>query len=119
MLDLGLVQKHLQALESGGEASRRQAVIFCGSRWSKTGRPPPGPSCAPSSNRCGGVGMKKQPANRHTYRQEVATALGSLGPASRLAIPELVELLQEGVPDAQGHIVGQARRADGYDVAFF
>src|SRR5262249_9513336 len=45
------------------------------------------------------VGMTKQAANRHTYRQEVATALGSLGPASRLAIPELVGLLQEGVPD--------------------
>ena len=101
MLDLGLVQKHLQALESGGEASRRQAVHFLRQQVEQDWQTAPRPvlHALVESLRRELVGMTKQPANRHTYRQEVATALGSLGPASRLAIPELVELLQEGVLD--------------------
>jgi HEAT repeat protein len=101
MLDSGLMQKHLEALQSGAEAARRQAVHWLRQQDNKDWETAPRPvlHALVEALRQELAGRAKQPANRQAYRQEVAAALGSLGPASRPAIPELLELLQDGVPD--------------------
>jgi HEAT repeat protein len=69
--------------------------------------------------------LKKQLLNgtgQSVVRKEVATILGDLGPLSRSAVPQLVELLHEGVPDpvreaaviALGKIGTEARAAVGH-----
>jgi HEAT repeat protein len=101
MLDLNLVQDHLLALQSGGEASRRQAVHSLRQQAEQDWQTAPRPvlHALVESLRRELANLARQPVNRHSYREELATALGSLGPASRPAIPDLLELLQEGIPD--------------------
>lgn len=101
MLDLSLVQTRLRALQSGGEASRRQAVHSLRLQAERDWQVAPRPvlDALVESLRQELAGMTRQPITHRAYREDLAAALGNLGPASRPAIPELTELLQEGVPD--------------------
>jgi HEAT repeat protein len=121
MLDSVLMEKHLAALQSGPEGPRRQAVHWLRQQdqkdWETVSRPVLHSIVEALRHEL----AEKQPINRQTYRQEVAAALGSLGSASRPAILDLTELLEESVPDpvrvaaalALGQIGADDRRPAG------
>jgi HEAT repeat protein len=84
-------------LESGNETSRRQALQSLrtheGKEWATA--PPKAVHALVESLQHHLVGEMKQ-----TFiRQEIVAILGNIGPGAEPAIPQLIELLQEGIPD--------------------
>jgi HEAT repeat protein len=97
MLDLDQLSHDVLALDTGDDAGQREAMRSLGRlsepEWVTV---PNGVlhSLVASLRRqlrCGGKSA--------SFHKEVATILGNLGPRSRSAVPQLVGLLQEGVPD--------------------
>src|ERR1700722_19884206 len=98
MPDLAQLQQDIKALDKGDEASRRQAILSLKNQkennWASVPSPVMHSLVAALQAELGG-GMK-QPS----IRQDVTTILGNLGPLAEAAVPQLVELLQAGNPDA-------------------
>src|SRR6266568_3537022 len=98
MPDSGQLHDHIRALDKGYDTSRREALRslrhYGEQEW----------AAAPvklirsliESLQHHLLGEMNQPF----IRLEVLTILGSLGPRSKPVIPQLIELLKEGVPDA-------------------
>lgn len=101
MLDQGQLRQKIQAIKSGNENSRRDAILALKAveraDWDHfTNEPIRGVVDVlrhqiPKSQENG----TKPPL----FRQEVVTILGNIGPRAEPALPQLVELLSDGVPD--------------------
>lgn len=99
MLDHGQLQKQLQALNSGREPARRDAILSLKQHEDWSGVPldivrPMVTSLRHQLPKSPEVGAKPP-----LFRQEVATTLGNIGPRAEPALPQLMELLEDGVPD--------------------
>src|SRR5262249_27970293 len=97
MLDRVNVHNHIHALDNGDDRSRRQAIHslkhYEEKQWA---------SASPRSAHALVASLQHQLLNGITetsVRLEVVTILGNMGPRSAPAIPQLIELLQEGTPD--------------------
>lgn len=97
MLDLGKLQRYIRALENGDDNTRRQAIqslkVHEDEEWAAAPRKVIHPLVE---------SLREQLASdlkQATLRQEVVTILGNIGPRSERAIPQLVELLQQGNPE--------------------
>jgi HEAT repeat protein len=98
MLDIGQLQDNVKVLDKGDEAARRQTIHSLKQHEDKEWETAP-----PKVIQSLVTVLKKQLSNgtkQPAIRQEVATILGKMGPRSEPAIPQLVELLEEGTPDA-------------------
>jgi len=97
MLDLGQLQDHIQTLEKGEATARQQAIHALKQveeqAWSAV--PVKVMNSLLKALQSQLLSGAKPPSNR----QEIATVLGNLGPRAEPAVPQLVELLQEGIPD--------------------
>ena len=101
MLDQGQLRHHLQALKSGDETLRREAIQALKTHeraeWDALSAEAIRPMVEslrhqlPKSQEAG----SKPPL----FRQEVVTILGNIGPRAEAALPQLVDLLADGVPD--------------------
>src|SRR6476620_7658533 len=91
------LRHHIQALNKGDENSRQKAIHSLKTHNEEEWAAAPDEVIPPlvKSLQSQLLGIK-QPS----VRQEVATILGNMGPRSEAAIPQLIELLQEGIPDA-------------------
>jgi HEAT repeat protein len=122
MLQSNGLHKHIQAVLSGDGTSRRQAILYLKEQeeqhWAGAASEVIHPLVQALQQQL--LGTTKQPV----FRQEVATLLGNLGPHSEPAIPELIELLQDGIPDrirgsatiALGKIGKEAKNHSGQKV---
>jgi HEAT repeat protein len=97
MLELAQLHQHIKTLHSGDESTRRQVLHTLRNHepqeWEKV------PEEVVHSLV---EALKSQLLNgmkRPFLRQEVAIILGKIGAPSEPAIPQLIELVQEGVPD--------------------
>jgi HEAT repeat protein len=101
MLDLVQLQQQIQALNKGDETLRREAIRCLKQQEAQdwAGAPPKVVNSLIDSLRQqlpkGQSGEVKPPL----VRQEVVTILGNIGPRSEPVIPQLMELLEPGVPD--------------------
>jgi HEAT repeat protein len=98
MVDVRQLGHHIQSLDKGNDVSRRQALHSLKDHdetaWATV-------SLEAINSLVGS--LQRQLLNGTTQpaiRQETVTILGKIGPRSKSAIPQLVELLEEGVPDA-------------------
>ncbi|HYV34579.1 MAG TPA: HEAT repeat domain-containing protein [Gemmataceae bacterium] len=98
MLDLKQLQSDMQALDKGDEASRRQAIHALKHHgeqdWAAA------PVNVVNSLVRSLQNQLRSGVKQLSVRQEVAVVLGNLGPRSETAIPQILEMMQEGVPDA-------------------
>jgi HEAT repeat protein len=101
MVDQGQLRKQLQALQSGNETTRRDAILALKQTeradWDKL----PATVVKPlvDSLRKQLPRSQENGAKPPLFRQEVSTILGNIGPRSEAALPQLVDLLADGVPD--------------------
>lgn len=97
MPDLVQLNRHILAIDDGDDASRRQALQslrqHAEQEWAAT------PNQVIESLVKVLKGQLHNELKQPYPHKEVATILGNLGLRSKSAIPQLVELLQEGVPD--------------------
>src|SRR5579864_6516872 len=97
MLDLRQFQNDLHVLESGNDNSRRQTLQSLRSHkadeWASA--PIKSVHALVESLQNHLAGEIKQ-----TFiRQEIVALLGNIGPRAESAVPQLIDLLQEGIPD--------------------
>jgi HEAT repeat protein len=97
MLDVGQLQDHIQTLDKGDATARQQAIHALKQveeqEW--TAAPIKVMNALVKALQNQLLSGTKPPSNR----QEIATVLGNMGSRAETAIPQLVELLQEGIPD--------------------
>jgi HEAT repeat protein len=93
---VGKLQGHIHALASGDATSRREAIDslkrYEEQEWE---------AASPKAIQALVESLQRQLASEATQpflRREIALVLGSMGPRSEAAIPQLRELLQESVP---------------------
>jgi HEAT repeat protein len=97
MLDLSQLHRHTRTLDSGDDTSRRQAINslrdYGEQEW----------ATAPLEVIHSLVESLQHQlldgTKQISVRQLVVIVLGNMGPRSEPAVPQLIELLQEGVPD--------------------
>ncbi|MBI3410915.1 MAG: HEAT repeat domain-containing protein [Planctomycetes bacterium] len=98
MLDAKEIQKHILALNEGDHVAQREAIHFLRhlepQEW----------ATAPLAVFHSVVGALQQQLRNGTksplvYR-EIATLLGNMGRRAKSVVPQLIELLQEGMPDS-------------------
>lgn len=97
MLDRGQLQKHVVALEHGDDATRRDAIQALRRHEPTDWATAPMGACRAlvvTLQQQLVVGVKPPMVLR-----DVATILGNMCPHSKDAVPQLIELLQAGVPD--------------------
>ncbi|MCI0464740.1 MAG: HEAT repeat domain-containing protein [Gemmataceae bacterium] len=98
MLDLPQLQQHIQALESGDDAVRRQALQALRrhdeQEWATA------PAEAMASLLKALTGQRPNGIKHSSAQKEAATILGNMGPRAESAVPRLMDWLEEGVPDA-------------------
>lgn len=97
MLDLGTLRRHIQALDKGDAASRRQALLLFKDHDAQAWTTAPVelvPALLESLQRQ----LRSERKNSFICK-EVMIILGNLGARSEPAIPQIIELLQEGNPD--------------------
>src|ERR1022692_813886 len=101
MLELGQLKSQIQALHSRTETVRREAVqalkLTEAADWAGVGNDiikPLVESLRHQLPKSQEVGAKPP-----LFRQEIVTILGNIGQRSEPAIPQLMELLEDGVPD--------------------
>lgn len=103
MLTTSQLQRHLQSLRSGDETTRRETLRtlkeYDRLLWVDAPRDAIRPLVDCLQRQLTVKGSAAEPKNLPRYRQEVATILGRIGPASEPAISELVALLAPGVAD--------------------
>jgi HEAT repeat protein len=102
MLDQGYLKSRIQAIKTGSEAARRDAILALKqherSEWDAITNEP---------IRFAVETLRHQLPPRSVengvkppmFRQEVVTIIGNIGPRSEAALPQLVDLLADGVPD--------------------
>ena len=95
MHDIGKLNQYIQALDRGDDAARREAIHALKAREEWTSVPAKLAHTIVDSLRHQIPNQTKQPS----IRQEIVTILGRIGPRSAPAIPQLIELLQDGNPD--------------------
>ena len=97
VLDRGQLHKHIQALDKGDDASRRQAIQALRHHEEKDWAITPVAVCHAlvASLQQQLVGTGKPPL----ILKDVAIILGRMGPRSKSAVPQLIALLNEGIPD--------------------
>lgn len=96
-MDLDKLQNHIKALKNGDEISRRQAIQSLKGHekeWADAPRKVIDPLVEALRHQLLN-GMKQAP-----LRQEVVAILGHMGRRSESAIPQLLELLQDGQPES-------------------
>ena len=97
MLGISEIRHNIQALNKGDEKSRRQAIQALKhhepQEWASVSSE--AIDSLVESLQTQLLSEIKQPS----IRQEVAIILGNMGPRAASAVPQLVELLQEGIPD--------------------
>lgn len=119
MLDQRQLQKHTLALEDGDVAVRRQALQSLRDHDEREWATVPVVVLHPLVEAL--KGQLLDGAKQPSAQKDVATILGNMGPRSTSALPQLLELLHEGVPDlvreaaatALGKMGKEARTAAG------
>jgi HEAT repeat protein len=98
MLDLDRLHDHIQTLDKGDDASRQQAIhsLKLQEEQDWTTAPPKVINSLVKALQRQVRGEMEKPS----IRQEIAIILGNLGPRAAPAIPQLIDMLQDGVPDA-------------------
>ncbi|MCI0378103.1 MAG: HEAT repeat domain-containing protein [Gemmataceae bacterium] len=117
MFDLHQIHKHVQALDKGDEASKRQALHSLKEckqeEWAAVPTPVLDTVVASLQHQL------QNGAKPPLVHKEIAAILGNIGHRSKSAVPQLIQLLQEGIPDsvretaaaALGNVGGKARDA--------
>jgi len=97
MLDVGQLNQHIQALAEGDDAARRQALQSLRTHDEKewAGAPREATHSLVEALKAQLLKGTKQPFPQ----KDVVTILGNIGPQSKSAIPQLVELLNGDVSD--------------------
>lgn len=97
MLDIRQLQKHILALEDGDDTSRRQALQSLRDHneqeWATL--PDSVIHALVKTLKDQLLSVTKQPL----VQKEIATILGNVGARSRSVLPQLIDLLHDGVPD--------------------
>jgi hypothetical protein len=97
MLDSVQLYKQIQALEKGGDTCQRQAIRYF------RAIAPPDWAAVPAAHIHAIVALLQQQLRgdmRSPYiNKEVAAILGNMAPRSKPVVPQLIQLLVEGVPD--------------------
>jgi HEAT repeat protein len=97
MIDRSQLDRDIRTLERGNETARRQTIHSLkqndGHAWAALPLKVIRPLVAALRSRL------HDEHEHSSVRQEVAALLGDLGPMAGPAVPELVALLQEGIPD--------------------
>ncbi len=97
MLEIRQLQKHILALEDVDDTARRQALQSMRDHneqeWAAV--PDPVIHALVKTLKDQLLGVMKQPL----AQKEIATILGNMGSRSKSALPQLIDLLHEGVPD--------------------
>jgi HEAT repeat protein len=97
MTDENELHRHIQAARSGDAASRRRAIHTLSQleeqRWSGAASEEIHPLVESLQQQL------LEATNQRVLRQELVVLLGNLGTHSKPAIPQLIELLQDGIPD--------------------
>lgn len=97
MLDLGKLRHHTQALDKGDDTARRQAVLSLKDHDAKEWATAPPDVMDPL---IASLQQQLRSETKQTFiRKEVVTILGNMGLHSEPAMPQLIELLQEGKPE--------------------
>jgi HEAT repeat protein len=115
MLDLGQLDHDIRALSNGDDACRRQAIHSLKDHgeqeWATAPR---------EAIRSLVEWLQNQLASgtkRASSRQEVVTILGKMGRRAEPALPQLIDLLKEGVPDGIRETAATALGKIGNEVA--
>src|SRR4051794_37959380 len=97
MLDISQLQKHILALEDVDDTSRRQSLQSMRDHTEQEWATVPDPviHALVKTLKDQLLGVIKQPL----VQKEIATILGNMGTRSKFALPQLIDLLHEGVPD--------------------
>jgi HEAT repeat protein len=119
MHDLPQLHRHILALDSGDETARRQALQSLRQHDEQAWATAPLEECESLVQAL--KGQLRSGMKRPSAQKEAATILGNLGPRSRSALPQLLELLREGVGEqvreaaatALGKMGKEARAAVG------
>ncbi|MBI1830287.1 MAG: HEAT repeat domain-containing protein [Planctomycetes bacterium] len=101
MLERGRLKSHIQALKSGTEASRRDTIVALKPVERADWDAIPNDLIKQVVDALRYLLPKSldNGAKPPLFRQEIVTTLGNIGPRSSPALPQLVELLNDGVPD--------------------
>jgi HEAT repeat protein len=125
MVNLRQLQRQIQSLNNGDVNSRREAIRaltqYEREDWAEVPAQTVRPLIVSLQRQLSQGKQGVDPIALPTFRQEVATILGKIGPGSEVAVPDLVTLLEAGVADgvreaaatALGRIGPEARRAVG------
>jgi HEAT repeat protein len=122
MPDLNGLHRHIQAARSGNGTSRRRAIQSLSQQEEQRWTGLPSEVIHPLVE-----ALQQQlleATNQQVFRQELVILLGNLGVHSEPAIPQLIELLQDRMPDrirseaatALGKIGMQARKHAGQSI---
>jgi HEAT repeat protein len=107
MLDLVQLRRHTEALAGGDKSSRQEAVRSLKAQeeqdWASASADLLGPLVEALRGQLADNGEGPRPSG-FPFRQDVATVLGTIGPRSAPAVPQLAELLRKG----QGEAVREA-----------
>jgi HEAT repeat protein len=101
MFDQGYVRSRVHSIKSGTEAARRDAILALKpherSEWDAISNDPVRSAVEALRHQLpkGHENGAKPPL----FRQEVSTILGNIGPRAEAAVPQLVDLLADGIPD--------------------
>jgi HEAT repeat protein len=98
MLDLPLLRQRILALDGGDETTRREALQSL--RQLDEGEWATAPPEAVASLLKALTGVRPNGIKQPSAQKEAATILGNMGPRSRSAVPQLIDWLAGGVPDA-------------------
>jgi HEAT repeat protein len=94
MLDTGKLRTHIKALQNGDDSSLRDALNALKNHEKQDWE-----SISADAVRSIVEGLRNQlsKGSQPLLRQEVAAVLGNIGPRAEAAVPQLIELLQEGL----------------------
>src|SRR5439155_12608197 len=97
MLHVDQVHKHILTLDKGDDASQRQAIpSLRGIEQQDWGT---APHALMSSLVVSLQQLLRSGTKPPLVHKEIAIILGNMGTRSKFAVPQLIELLQEGIPD--------------------
>lgn len=97
MIDPDQLRQHLRALDSGDETSRREAIRTLRHHKEEDWADVPAET---AKSLVKALQHQFHNGTKQTFlRQEISIILGNLGTRAEPAIPQLMELLSEGVPD--------------------
>ncbi len=113
MVDVGKLRKQMVSLEKGEDSSRREVIQalrqYVEQEWAEA------PQDVVQSLIDSLLQQVHHNATAPFMQKEVATILGNMGPRSKSAVPQLVEFLQDGVPDPIREVAAAALGKIGRD----